>query len=186
MFMRGARRGTMEATGEMPTAYFRPWAFDAGALLLAVGVLATHHGVRAFRAAEATATWHDIDSPSSTGLTFTASGRSRPTGKSRGRQPACRIARADGEIGSARRTFAPRPYETARGHSHAWWGPGRAASNGRMWCVRSPRRITSASQARSASTQSGRHRRRPLAPCKAECRPVCQTGSRNGPIGRVF
>jgi hypothetical protein len=63
----------MEATAGMPTAYFRSWAFDAGALLLAVGVLATHHGVRAFRAAEATATWHDIDSPSSTGLTFTAS-----------------------------------------------------------------------------------------------------------------
>jgi hypothetical protein len=57
----------------MPTAYFRSWTFEAGVLLLAVGVFATLHGVRAFRAADAAAAWHDISSPSSTGLTFTAS-----------------------------------------------------------------------------------------------------------------
>ena len=42
-------------------------------VLLAVGVLATHHGVRSFGAAEAAATWHDIDSSSAGGFTFTAS-----------------------------------------------------------------------------------------------------------------
>jgi hypothetical protein len=57
----------------MPTAYFRSWAFDAGAALLAVGVFATNYGVRALRAADAAATWHDINSLSSTGLRFTAS-----------------------------------------------------------------------------------------------------------------
>jgi hypothetical protein len=57
----------------MPTAYFRSWTFDAGVVFLAVGVLATLHGVRAFRAADAAATWHVINSPSSTGLRFTAS-----------------------------------------------------------------------------------------------------------------
>jgi len=53
-------------------AYFRSWTMDAGVLLLAFGLFATHHGVRALRAAEA-ATWHDIDSPSAGGFTFTAS-----------------------------------------------------------------------------------------------------------------
>jgi|HubBroStandDraft_3_1064219.scaffolds.fasta_scaffold486656_1 hypothetical protein len=56
----------------MPTAYFRSWTFDAGVVLLAVGAVATHHGVRAFRAADAAATWHVINSPSSTDLRFTA------------------------------------------------------------------------------------------------------------------
>jgi hypothetical protein len=41
-------------------------------VLLAVGAVATHHGVRAFRAADAGATWHVIDSPSSTDLRFKA------------------------------------------------------------------------------------------------------------------
>ena len=57
----------------MPTAYFRSWTFDAGVMLLAVGVFATHHGVRALRAAETAAAWHDIDSSSAGGFTFTAS-----------------------------------------------------------------------------------------------------------------
>ena len=53
--------------------YFRSWLFDAGVVPLAVGVFATHHGVRAFRAADAAATWHIINSPSSHDtLTFTA------------------------------------------------------------------------------------------------------------------
>jgi hypothetical protein len=57
----------------MRTTYFRSWAFDAGVLLLAVGVFATHHNVRAHRAAEAAARWYDIDSSSAGGFTFTAS-----------------------------------------------------------------------------------------------------------------
>ena len=57
----------------MPTAYIRSRAFDAGVVLLAVGVFATHHGVRALRAAEAAATWHDIDSSSAGGFTSAAS-----------------------------------------------------------------------------------------------------------------
>jgi hypothetical protein len=57
----------------MPLAYFRSWTFDAGMVLLAVGVFATQHGVRALRAAEAAATWHDIDSSSAGGFTFAAS-----------------------------------------------------------------------------------------------------------------
>jgi hypothetical protein len=57
----------------MPTAYFRSWAFSAGVVLLTIGVFATHHGVRAFRAADAAATWHDINRPSSNGFAFGAS-----------------------------------------------------------------------------------------------------------------
>ena len=43
--------------------YFRSWLFDAGVVLLTVGVFATHHGVRAFRAAESRSELKDQETP---------------------------------------------------------------------------------------------------------------------------